>query len=99
MIDEFGRLPRNHVLGRVDQFLAQIYAGMQRGAVVISGPNPLARKKLTQRIDSVVKRLARSRKVEPERIFIVDGGYHPEERVKLNIYAIGSELNRIYCIP
>ena len=98
-MDEFGRLPRNDELGRVDQFLAQIYAGMQRGAVVISGPNPLVRKKLTQRIDSATKRVARSRKVEPERIVFVDGGYHPEERVKLNMYAIGSEVNRIYLFP
>ena len=72
---------------------------LQRGVVVVYGPNRKERAKRMKRVERSRQYLIRVRHIEPERVLIVDGGHGVKSATSLNLYSIGGLVSRVYLFP
>jgi hypothetical protein len=66
---------------------------------VVLGESRAARNRLLKGAERAKRYLVHTRGFEPERLLIVDGGYHSSSYTELHLYTIGGVAGRIYLYP
>lgn len=99
LFDEYQGLKFRDEVARLDNFLIQLNAHTARGVIAVVGPSAKARQEAWKRALRAKSYLVKKRRLEPERLLIVDGGYRTETATRLLLYPIGGLMSRIYVFP
>lgn len=86
--DEYATLPFADEKARLDNFAVYTLNGIARGAIVFYGENPAVRRKLLKRALRAKNYLVKVRGLEPERLFVLDGGYKAQSTTELQLKSI-----------
>jgi hypothetical protein len=97
--DEYAKIPLADEKARLDNFLFQVNAGFGRGTIEVLGPSPKERQRRLKLAARAKRYLVRVRGLEPERLLLLDGGYHQIDLTRLATYSIGGAGSRIYLSP
>ena len=97
--DEYGKLSVQDERARLDNFLLQMNQRLVRGTLEVIGPSRDARNKLMKLAERAKSYLVRQRKLEAERLLLIDGGYGEASLTRLSIYSIGGLGSGIYLFP
>jgi len=97
--DEYQQLTFADEKARLDNFVIQMKNEFGRGIIEVIGPSRRQREQLMRRAARAKSYLVKQRRIEPERILLVDGGFHEIAVIRLSTYSIGSLGGRIYFFP
>ena len=99
IFDEYQKLPFEDEKARLDNFLIQMNQRSARGLIQVFGPSIKDRDQGLKLATRAKAYLVRQRRLEPERLLLVDGGYRSESVTRLSIYSVGGLPSRIYLFP
>ena len=97
--DEYGRLPFDDEKARLDNFVIQMRERNARGALVVYGENPTARRKMVQRAERAKNYVVKGLGFEPLRLLVIDGGYRNESVTALHLYGIAGLASQMIFFP
>lgn len=86
--DEYATIPFADEKARLDNFAVYTLKGIARGAIVVYGENPAVRRKMLKRAVRAKNYLVKVRGLEPERLFVLDGGYKEQSTTELQLKSI-----------
>ena len=87
--DEYANISFEDEKARLDNYVIQMNASLDRGVIVAYGKNPTARRRMLKRAERARKYLVQKRGLEPQRLIIVSGGYSDLSYIELGLYPIG----------
>lgn len=86
--DEYANIPFSDEKARLDNFAIHTLEAIGRGAIVVYGENPAVRRKMLKRAERAKNYLVKARGFEPERLFVLDGGYRDRSIIELQLKSI-----------
>jgi hypothetical protein len=97
--DEYGQLPFGDEKARLDNFVIHLHKESVRGVIQVVGPSKRIREQLLKRAARGKSYLVKKRGIEPERLFVVDGGYNRDALIRLSFKSIGGLFSRMIFFP
>jgi hypothetical protein len=94
--DEYSSISFEDEKARLDNFLIHLNEVSGRGVITVVGPSKRARDQLMKRAARAKAFLVRERRLEQERLLLVDAGYRAESATNLSMYSIGGLVSWIY---
>lgn len=98
LFDEYGEIAFADEKARLDNFLLQMNRFLYRGVLEVRGPSPKHRAQQLKRAVRGKDYLVKQRRLEPERLLIVNGGFSQFPLARLSLYPIGG-MHAIYLFP
>lgn len=95
LFDEYGEIAFADEKARLDNFLIQMNKFSYRGVLEVRGPSPKHRAQQLKRAARGKDYLVKQRRLEPERLLIVNGGFSQTPVARLSLYPIGG-MHAIY---
>lgn len=97
--DEYQNLPFSDEKARLDNFFINMNERLGRGIIEIVGPSRRHRQSRLKRAARAQKYVTKELGLEPERLLLIDGGFHRTALTRLSLYSIGGAAGLIILYP